>query len=143
MTFAPQWPGHLRRWAAPNCRHGTQDREEVGNAGRLHVLIGGVWEGGRVVLTSRRHTGQECVSQIDRAPSSDAVNRIAGNIRRIERTEWGLKLKPAAKLQRIGLFRRLMAGIATTDKEYAPPPSRVARLFAGLPFRNCESRLGC
>src|ERR1700722_5825015 len=83
---------------------------------------------------------QERVGDIDWAPGANPIDRIGGDIRRVERPERGLEFEPPAKPQRVVLARRLVARLAAAGVKNKPASGGVAGQAKGLPFLNRIAR---
>ena len=123
-------------------RQSAQESGEIGDVLRRHPLIGRIGEGRVKVLAVRGDARQKRVGDIDRAPGADSVDRIAGDIRRVERSERRLEFEPAAEPQRVVLAGRLVARLAAAGEENEPPGGGVAGQAKGLPFLGRIARPG-
>src|ERR1700733_9392970 len=86
----------VRRRFALNRRQTAQERREIGDVLGRHPLIRSVWESRVKVPAVRGDARQERVGDVDWAPGADSVDRIGGDVRRIERPERRLEFEPAA-----------------------------------------------
>ncbi|MGY3650776.1 hypothetical protein ACVWW2_006067 [Bradyrhizobium sp. LM4.3] len=94
---------------ACNGRQRFQIGEEIEHVLAPGMLIGRVGKGRKIMLSVGRDPVHHRVDEFSVAPFADAVDRIGGDVRRVERSERRLDRDASAEPETIGLVGDGMA----------------------------------
>ena len=97
-----------------------------------------------IVPTIWRYSAHQGISEIDCAPTADAIFRVRRDVRNVECAERRGKRETAAEAMTVLLARRGMAGRASAGIEHDAPACRIAgsvelaRLLLGKGRMRCR-----